>query len=273
MKFFADTANLEEIACLNETGLLDGVTTNPTLMKKEFGEGATKEQVHEHTYKILEIVRGPVSLEVASLTAEKMIEEGRFLSKTFNRKGCEIVIKIPISTYHPVDYGQSGPFEGVKAIRALRHEGIPVNCTLIMSPEQAVMAAKAGANYVSPFMGRLNDDAYRELEVSAEKGEHVDEALLRHFAWEKHKDISDGARLIRETIQALQNYRFGGILPQVLASSIRNRHDLRAALLAGADIATMPYAVFVEAVTHPLTEAGIASFTKDAEKASKLYFS
>lgn len=211
MKFFLDTANLEEIRKANEWGILDGVTTNPTLISKESMpfEGLVKE--------ILSIVKGPVSLEVVSEDAEGMIREARRL----NGFGENVVIKIPLTK------------EGLKAVRVLSGEGIKTNVTLCFSPTQALLAAKAGADYISPFIGRLDDIS------------------------------SHGMRLVEMIRQIYDNY---GFKTEIIVASIRHPMHVLEAALIGADIATMPFAVLEKLFNHPLTDIGIERFLKDWEK-------
>lgn len=214
MKFFLDSANLDEIKAAKDMGLLDGVTTNPTLMSKE------KADWHKVAEGICREVEGPVSLEVVGTTAEQMLAEAKELIKY----GPNVVVKIPML------------LEGLKAVRSLREQGIDVNVTLVFQPLQALMAAKAGANYVSPFVGR----------VDAIGG--------------------DGMAMVEEILAIFRNY---DLRTQVLVASVRNPlHVVRAALM-GADVVTVPYAVLKEFVKHPLTDSGLESFLKDWEKVPK----
>jgi transaldolase len=211
MKFFLDTANVEKIREFAEIGLVDGVTTNPTLVAKEGRD------FHEVIKEICSIVDGPVSAEVIALDAEGMIEEARELSKLADN----VVIKIPMTK------------EGLKAVNVLSKEGIKTNVTLIFSANQALMAAKAGATYVSPFVGRLDDIG------------------------------QNGMQLIAEIVQIFRNY---DIKTEVIVASVRHpMHVIEAAEL-GADIATIPFAVLDKMFNHPLTDKGIDSFMKDWEE-------
>ena len=214
MKFFIDTANIEEIKEGLALGMVDGVTTNPSLLAKE------KKDFDAVIKDILKIVKGPVSLEVLSNDAKGMLSEGRKLA----RLGKNVVIKVPIST------------EGLKATRMFADAGINVNQTLIFSPLQALMAAKADARYVSPFVGRLDDIA------------------------------SDGMELVDQIVTIFENYCYE---TEVIVASIRHpRHVLDAALM-GADIATIPFKVIAQLVKHPLTEKGIETFLNDWKKVPK----
>lgn len=214
MKFFIDTANIEEIKKVWEVGVVDGVTTNPSLLAKEGKEPIT--QLKE----ICRIVEGPVSAEVVSPSHEDMYREAIELSKIASN----IVIKIPMTE------------DGLKTVKKLSKEGIRTNVTLVFSPTQALLAAKAGATYVSPFVGRLDD--------------------ISHFGMEIIKDI----QIIFE------NYAFD---TEVIVASIRNPLHVLEAARIGADIATIPYSVIKQLIRHPLTDIGIEKFLKDWEKLQK----
>ena len=211
MKFFIDTANLDEIRKANALGLLDGVTTNPTLISKE------GRNFKELLKEICDIVKGPVSAEVVATDTEGMVEEARELASL----STNIVIKIPLIE------------DGIRAVKILSGEGIKTNVTLCFSPIQALMAAKAGATYISPFVGRLDDISHRGME------------------------------LVEQIITIYENY---GFETEVIVASIRNPlHVLQAALMR-AHIATIPYKVMVQLIRHPLTEIGLKKFLKDWEK-------
>ncbi|UCF57378.1 MAG: fructose-6-phosphate aldolase [Deltaproteobacteria bacterium] len=211
MKFFIDTANVEEIKKTNDLGLLDGVTTNPTLVSKEGRE--FKELIKE----ICGIVDGPVSAEVVSTDAEGMMNEARELVKLADN----IVVKIPLIE------------DGLKAVKVLAGEGIKTNVTLCFSATQALMAAKAGAAYVSPFVGRLDDISTR------------------------------GMDLVEQIITIYDNYGFD---TEVIVASIRNPTHVVDAALMGADIATIPYNVIQQLIKHPLTDIGLEKFLADWKK-------
>ena len=214
MKLFIDTANLNEISQANALGIIDGVTTNPTLVAKEGRDfiSVVKE--------ICSIVDGPISAEVVSLKADEMVKEARELAKIHKN----IVVKIPMCT------------EGLKAVKRLSKEGVKTNVTLVFSPNQALLAAKAGATYVSPFIGRLDDIG------------------------------SHGMDIIEQIVTIFENY---DIETQVIVASVRHPiHVLQAALL-GADIATVPFDVLKKMTQHSLTDAGIKKFESDFEKLPK----
>jgi len=212
MKFFIDTANLEEIRKANDLGLLDGVTTNPTLISRE-GRSDFKDLLRE----ICSIVDGPVNAEVVSLDADGMIKEARDLAKLADN----IVVKIPLIE------------EGLKAVKALASEDIRSNVTLCFSPVQALMAAKAGAAYISPFVGRLDDISHR------------------------------GMDLVEQIVTIYENY---GYDTEIIVASIRNPTHVLDAALMGADIATIPYKVIQQLIKHPLTDIGLSKFLEDWKK-------
>lgn len=211
MKFFVDTADLEEIREANDMGILDGVTTNPSLVKQEGNV-----DFREHVFQICEIVDGDVSAEVTATDFDGMMEEARGLATVHEN----VVVKIPLIK------------EGIKALRVLDSEGIETNCTLCFSPSQALLAAKAGADYISPFIGRVDDIS------------------------------SNGMQLIEEIVQIYDNY---GYETEVLAASIRHPTHVKRAALAGADVATMPFETLLKLLDHPLTDRGLERFLADWE--------
>jgi len=214
MKFFIDTANLDQIKEAHDMGILDGVTTNPSLMAKEGIRG--KEAVAQHYKTICEIVDGPVSAEVLATTFQEIVEEGQALAKLHDN----IVVKVPMIK------------EGVKAIKWFTDNGIPTNCTLVFSAGQAILAAKAGATYVSPFLGRIDDTSW------------------------------DGIQLIEEIVNI---YNTQGYMTEVLAASIRNPLHIVRCAAAGADVITAPLSSITGLLKHPLTDIGLAQFLKDAQ--------
>jgi transaldolase len=211
MKIFLDTANLEDIKTFNGMGLVDGITTNPTLLSKEKGNPT------EIMRDIVRIINGPVSLEVIGTQLGEILEEAHRLKKY----GKNVVVKIPMIP------------EGMKAVKSLKEEGIETNVTLIFSANQAILAAKAGAAYVSPFIGRIDDGG------------------------------QEGMAVIREIIQIFKNYQFE---TQVLVASIRHPLHVIEAGKVGAHIVTLPPDVLRKMMTHPLTEKGLSAFLNDWEK-------
>jgi transaldolase len=214
MKIFLDTANLDAIRKYNDMGLVDGVTTNPTLLSKEKGNPA------EIMREIVKIISGPVSLEVVATNYDGMMEEAYRLKKY----GKNVIVKIPMIQ------------EGLKAVKKLNEEGISTNVTLVFSANQAVLAAKAGASYVSPFIGRLDDAG------------------------------QDGMSLIREMVQIFKNYEFK---TEVLVASVRHPMHVIEAGKIGAHIVTLPPDILGKMTLHPLTDKGLAAFLADWEKVKK----
>jgi transaldolase len=214
VKIFLDSANLKAINTYNDMGLVDGITTNPTLLAKE------DQNPSEIMREIAKVVKGPVSLEVIATETDEMLEEAHKLKKF----GQNVVVKIPMTS------------NGMKAVRKLREDGIDTNVTLIFSANQAILAAKAGASYVSPFIGRLDDIG------------------------------NDGMILVNEIIQIFRNYRFK---TEVLVASIRHPIHVIEAGKIGADIVTLPPDILGKMLCHPLTDKGLALFLSDWEKAKK----
>ncbi|MDD5452172.1 MAG: fructose-6-phosphate aldolase [Desulfovibrionales bacterium] len=211
MKFFIDTANLDEIRQANDMGLIDGVTTNPSLIARE------NKPFKKLLTEICKIVKGPISAEVVSLEAKEMVREAKDLAKIADN----IVIKAPMTT------------EGIKATRMLSEVGIKTNVTLIFSPVQALLAAKAGATYVSPFVGRLDDISQVGMDV------------------------------VGDIISIYDNYAFD---TEVIVASIRHPGHVLEAALMGADVATIPFKVIAQLAKHPLTDIGIEKFLADWKK-------
>jgi transaldolase len=217
MKFFIDTANLDEIKEAASLGVLDGVTTNPSLLAKEKDKGDFKTILR----KICEVVDGPVSAEGVCPDCAGLVKEAEELAKIHKN----IVVKVPITK------------EGIKAIKILSAKGVRTNCTLIFTPIQALLAAKAGASFVSPFVGRLDDAS------------HV------------------GMELVEQIVTVFRNY---DISTEVIVASIRNPLHVVDAAMMGADIATIPFKVIEQLIQHPLTDVGIKKFLEDWEKVKKI---
>lgn len=215
MKFFIDTANLAMIEEASSLGVLDGVTTNPSLMAKEGVSG--KQNIHNHYLEICKIADGDISAEVLGITFEEMVKEGEELAALHPR----IVVKVPMTK------------DGIKAIRYFSEKEIKTNCTLVFSAGQALLAAKAGATYVSPFLGRLDD-------VS-----------------------TDGLHLISEIRAIYDNYAFQ---TQILAASVRHSMHIVNCAKIGADVVTCPLAPILSLLKHPLTDSGLDQFIKDSQK-------
>lgn len=260
MQIFIDSAKLEEIEGAYNSGILDGVTTNPSLIKKAVEDLKKKGNfvnMGDYIKDILKTAPGVrVSLEVTERACDKMIEQGRKLFKMFNPVAKNVYIKIPVN---PSFDGENGrDFDGLRAIRTLTGEGIPVNCTLVFTPEQALLAAKAGAKIVSPFAGRIDDYLRTQNNIIFGKSDY--------FPAEGRNDLNDngivsGIDLVRKIVEIFKNYN---IKTEVLAASIRNVRQAREAALAGADIATLPFEVIKELMAHCKTREGMKSFTDDA---------
>ncbi len=215
MKFFIDTANLAQIQEANDLGILDGVTTNPSLMAKEGIKG--EEAITNHYKTICEMVDGDISAEVLGTTFDGIIEEGKKLAAIHPN----IIVKVPMIK------------DGIKAIKWFTDNGIKTNCTLVFSAGQAILAAKAGATYVSPFLGRIDDSGW------------------------------DGVQLIE---QIAQIYAIQGFKTEILAASIRNPNHIIRCAEAGADVCTCPLDSILGLLKHPLTDIGLAKFLEDAKK-------
>jgi transaldolase len=214
MKFFIDTANIDEIKEANSMGMVDGVTTNPTLIAKEDGK------FEDILKQICEIVDGPISAEVISLDADGMAKEARNLADIHKN----ITVKIPMTV------------DGLKAVRTLSSEGIKTNVTLVFSPLQALMAAKAGATFVSPFVGRLDDLS------------------------------QEGLILVEQIVEIYNNYAYD---TEIIVASVRNPLHVLESAMMGADIATIPFDVLKKLAAHPMTDKGIKAFLDDWNKAKK----
>ncbi len=261
MKIFVDSADIEEIKKAEEYGVCDGVTTNPSLIKKAVEKRKGKIDMDEYIRKICRIAgKGkPVSLEVVSLKAEEMTKEGERLYGKFNPVANNVVIKIPVST---AKHENDNHYEGLKAIRMLAEKGIPVNATLIMTPEQALLAAKAGAKYVSPFAGRVDDWIRKNLGMEFEKGDYFPAEGIRD---EKGRIVNDegvisGVDLVRKTLSILRKY---DIQTEVIAASLRNYRQVREVAELGVHIATVPFHVIEQMLKHPKTFEGIVKFSED----------
>jgi transaldolase len=214
MKIFLDTANIESIKKYSDMGLVDGITTNPTLLSKE------KDNPAEIMLQIVKIVKGPVSLEVIGTTMDEMVEEAHRLKKY----GQNVVVKIPMIP------------DGLKAVKKLKEEGIQTNVTLVFSANQAILAAKAGAAYISPFIGRLDDIG------------------------------QDGMTIIKDIVQIFKNYQFN---TNVLVASIRHPLHVIEAGKIGAHVVTLPPEILGKMLSHPLTDKGLSTFISDWEKVKK----
>ncbi len=288
MKIFVDTAIIEEIKKAESWGILDGVTTNPSLIKKAV-DSMGKISLEDYIVEILKTVDGPVSLEVAGTCYGDMIKEAKTLYEKFNHINENVVVKIPVNTY--MKEGDDN-FEGIRAIKTLSEEGIPVNCTLIMRANQALMAAKAGAAYVSPFLGRIDDHLrhamglvggkdypkdiyypediaqrvrdYKLMELLADRTPddvlYKDQEVMRIYDWGNDDGIYSGVDLIWSIKQIYEKYDFD---TEVIAASIRNARQVRLCAEMGVDISTIPFNVIEDMMVHYKTSEGMKSFCKD----------
>lgn len=266
MKIFIDSAKLSEIEEAYSAGFLDGVTTNPSLLKqavnslKEKGENI---DISEYIEQILKTAKGtPVSLEVTEYTFAGMVEQAKKIYDRFNPVANNVNIKIPINPiFSGIATDKVGEFDGLKTIKSLSEVGIPVNCTLIFTPEQALLAAKAGAKFVSPFAGRVDDFIRSNNDMSFNKSEYYPaEGEWRDDKVFEDNGIVSGIDLVAQIIEIYKNYDYE---TEVLAASIRNARQTREAALAGADIATLPLYVIKDLVSHFKTKEGMDSFLKD----------
>lgn len=286
MKIFIDTAKLGEIKEANSWGIVDGVTTNPSLIKKAVESLEKKVSMENYIASICKEVDGPVSLEVKSQGAKEMIEEAKKLYNMFNHVNNNVVIKIPVNTAMQDDQEN---YEGIKAIKKLEERGIPTNATLVMSPNQALLAAKADAKYVSPFLGRIDD--YIRVKMGLKPGRdfdkisYFDEKLLEKIKHEKTKeiireeikedigriyvnerlkalsaDVKSGVDAVRKIKKIFENYKFE---TKIIAASIRDARQVMEVAETGADIATIPFDVIAQMIKHYKTQEGMKNFTKD----------
>jgi transaldolase len=283
MKIFVDTADLDEIEETYSWGILDGVTTNPSLIKKavdKLKRDGKVVSIEEYIKKICLAVDGPVSLEVKGIKSREIIKEAEILYEKFNSSNNNVVIKVPINT--AMEEGDNN-FEGIKAIKQLEHNGIPTNATLVMTSEQAMMAAKADARYVSPFLGRIDDYIRKNLGITCGKEDYYNFSLIKKFEEikmsaqsedespdtlyldKKNLEFSDngiysGVALTESIIKIYKAYNFK---TQIIAASLRNARQVREVAELGVDIATIPFNVIKEMMTHYKTIEGIRKFTED----------
>jgi len=261
MKIFIDTGKIEEIRQAYSSGIVDGVTTNPSLIKKAI-EGSKGVSLREYIIEILKIAKGtPVSLEVIGTSYEEMVEEAKKIYEVFNPVAGNVYVKIPVNPVMQEDDGNI--FDGIKAIKTLSGEGIPINCTLVFTPEQALLAAKAGASFVSPFAGRIDDLIRQKNNKEFEKTDYFPAWGLEDEYSEDDNGIVSGIDLVSQCVEIFNIY---DLQAEVLASSVRNARQAREAALAGSDIATLPFVVIKELLNHPKTAEGMRDFTADIVK-------
>jgi transaldolase len=260
LKIFLDSADVDEIKQVYEWGIVDGVTTNPSLLKLAVENSKTKVDLEIYIRTILKTAKGtPVSIEVTEMEAEKMFEQGKKLFKFFNHTAKNVVIKIPVNTALDENGSQ---FEGLRVIRMLSKEKIPVNATLIFTPEQALLAAKAGAKYVSPFAGRIDDYIRDQNKIKHGKNDYFPAEGSKELEVKDDNGIISGVDLVAKCVEILKVHKFANV--EVIAASLRNTRQVREAALAGAHIATIPFPVIKELLMHPKTFEGMKKFSADA---------
>jgi transaldolase len=288
MKIFIDSADLDEIKMACSWGIIDGATTNPSLIKRAVDRRGGQITMEAYITEILQTVPGSVSLEVIALTAREMVDQAKTLYTRFSHHG-DVAIKIPIT---PCMEDGRNRFDGLQAIKQLSEANIPTNATLIMTPEQALLAAKAGATYVSPFAGRIDDYIRRKLGqqrgVDFQKQDYLDTDMVERILTgelmkrlggmaspsRRHqlqamsdvleaghdRGVDSGVDLVRRILTIFRNY---GYRAEVIAASIRNARQVREVAELGVHIATLPLTVLTEMIQHEKTVEGIKSFTAD----------
>jgi transaldolase len=264
MEIFVDSADMEEIKKAKEYGICSGVTTNPSLIKKAVarmkGEGKDV-SMENYINMICKTIgrNGSVSLEVISLDAKGMVKEAENLYDKFNPVAKNVAIKIPVSTSR---HEKEEHYEGLKAISMLKKKGIPVNATLVMTPEQALLAAKSGAEYVSPFAGRIDDWIRKEkLKMKFEKDDYFPaDGIKKKGKVVDDEGVVSGVDLVRKILEVFRKY---GIRTNVIAASLRNYRQVREVAELGVHIATVPFGVIEEMIKHPKTFEGIVKFSED----------
>jgi transaldolase len=258
VKIFLDSADTDEISQAYDWGMVDGVTTNPTLIKQAIDKRKTSIDLEIYLRTILKTAKGtPVSIEITETDSEKIIEEGKKSFKMFNHTAKNVCIKVPINTALD-EHGKQ--FEGLKAIKELSKQKIPVNCTLVFTPEQALLAAKAGAKYISPFVGRIDDYLRDQNKIKYGKNDYFPESGLKNVETKDDNGIFSGIELVRECVEILKIHKLNS---EIIAASMRNARQVREAALAGAHIATVPFSVLKELTKHQKTYEGMKKFTDD----------
>ncbi|MAG57175.1 MAG: transaldolase [Planctomycetes bacterium] len=265
MKIFIDSADIDQIQEAFSWGIVDGITTNPSLIKKSYEKvqaSGEKISMHDYICRILENAEDtPVSLEVIGPSEKDMTAQGRFLYETFNRIAGNVVVKIPVNPN--LQLGGDHRYDGLKSIRSLAQSGIPVNCTLIFTPEQAWAAAKAGAAYVSPFAGRIDDMLRKRLGGEFSKTDYYPAEGKRDDDGNLVADdngVYSGVHLVEQCVDIFQAYDLDC---EVLAASLRNPRQVRECALVAADVSTIPFAVIRDMVEHPKTVEGMNAFCAD----------
>ncbi len=262
MKIFLDSADIEEIKEAKSWGILDGITTNPSLIKKAVDKYSDQSlDIESYLKKILKICKEiPVSLEVTGTKYNEMVSEGKNLNKKFKAYSKNLYIKIPINPCKTKKC--SLEMDGIKAIKTLSECGIKVNCTLIFTPEQALLAAKAGADFVSPFAGRVDDYLRKKAGLKQDKKAYYPaEGIIKNGKIVEDNGIVSGIDLVKKCVEIFKKQK---IRSKVLAASIRNTRQVREAALVGADISTVPLEILKGLLEHEKTAEGIRKFLKDS---------
>lgn len=268
MRIFVDSADIDQIRESYSWGIVDGITTNPSLIKKAV-EGAKKKgdeaSLETQIERILAVAGDtPVSLEVIGTTEKEMTEQGLYLYERFNKIANNVVVKIPVNS--GLEPSSKVRFDALKTIKTLADRNIPVNTTLIFTPEQAMLAAKAGARYVSPFAGRIDDDLRGKFKLSGGKTDYFPMGGTKLTSggegdgYANDNGMRSGVQLIEECVQLFANYAFDC---EVLAASLRNPRQVRECALAGADVATIPFDVLQLMLEHHKTVEGMKAFVAD----------
>lgn len=264
MQLYLDSANTQEIQKAIKWGVIDGITTNPSLIKKEVQRlqaNGQQADFEAHIKELLQLAGAdrPVSLEVTATTTQEMIRQATYLYEHFNTVAGNVVIKVPVDA----DMGQGNNFDALQVIEALYAKEIPVNCTLIFTPEQALLAAKAGASYVSPFCGRVDDYIRAQNEIEFQKTDYFPQA-----GWETEDEedtlddngIVSGVDLVEKIAELFEKHE---IECDIIAASMRNTRQIREVALAGSHIATINFSLLQAMVQHPKTKEGMMKFTQD----------
>jgi transaldolase len=266
MKIFIDSADIDEIKKAYDWGIAEGVTTNPSLLKKAVDKlvsGGKKLDLKSYIKDVLKTAgETPVSLEVTELTADGMIEQGKRIYDIFNPVSGNVNIKIPVNPAFGTN--DATHFDGIKAVRKLSEAGIPVNCTLIFTPEQALLAARAGAMFLSPFAGRVDDFLRKKMNVEYKKSDYFpSEGAISGEKLIDDNGIVSGIDLVSQCVDLVDIYSFDS---EIIAASLRNSRQVREAALCGAHIATLPFDVIQDMLKHHKTFEGMKAFTDDIVK-------
>ncbi|MEK6926863.1 MAG: transaldolase family protein [Nanoarchaeota archaeon] len=262
MKIFLDSADIEEIKEAESWGIIEGVTTNPSLIKEavdKYKKGGGKFSMEDYICDVLKVMAGKsVSLEVTGNNFKEMVREGQELYDKFNPIAGNVVIKIPVDP----NTGKGNDMDGIKTISELSKKGIPVNCTLIFDPEQAILAAKAGARYVSPFVGRFDDYLREKNGIKFEKKDYFPvEGIKKDGKRIEYEGLHSGVELVQKIAKLFEKNK---VQCEIIAASIRNGQQLEDVFSAGTDIATVSFDVLKNEAKHEKTKEGMKKFMKDS---------